>query len=262
MNLRSLLATPSLLMIACGVTLAAEPAVAAKPAVAIKRTFKPGDAVDIADITGAEWLKGEAPKSFEPGKLYIFECWATWCGACIASMPHLNEMHQKFHDKGVLFYGLDVWEKSKADGEKFIRDKPDAMAYPVIHVGRDSPINKKWLEPFNLRGIPQAFVVRDGKLLVACYPGALTEEAITAMLSPESCDKTVAEILRTEELGSRYMDAQFAFMAAEKKGDIAGMKAAIADCERIYPGAERMVARNKSRLAAALAKEKKTEPAK
>jgi thiol-disulfide isomerase/thioredoxin len=40
----------------------------------------------------SKWLKGEEVKRFEPGKVYVVEFWATWCGPCIAFMPHLAEL--------------------------------------------------------------------------------------------------------------------------------------------------------------------------
>ena len=38
---------------------------------------------------------------FESGKVYVVEFWATWCGPCVASMPHLAELQESFADQGV-----------------------------------------------------------------------------------------------------------------------------------------------------------------
>ena len=35
---------------------------------------------------------------FEPGKVYVVEFWATWCPPCIASMPHLSQLQNKYAD--------------------------------------------------------------------------------------------------------------------------------------------------------------------
>lgn len=42
------------------------------------------------------WLKGEPVNQLEKGKVYVVEFWATWCGPCIAGMPHLSEVAEKF----------------------------------------------------------------------------------------------------------------------------------------------------------------------
>lgn len=38
---------------------------------------------------------------FQKGKVYVVEFWATWCGPCVASMPHIAELQKKMLDKGV-----------------------------------------------------------------------------------------------------------------------------------------------------------------
>ncbi len=53
------------------------------------------------------WLGTEARswKDFE-GKVVLLDYWATWCGPCIAGIPHLVEMHKKYHEKGLVILGV------------------------------------------------------------------------------------------------------------------------------------------------------------
>ena len=55
-------------------------------------------------------LQGAAVKDFKKGEIYVFECWASWCGPCIAAIPHLDELHRKMGKKGIVITGVNVWE--------------------------------------------------------------------------------------------------------------------------------------------------------
>src|SRR5205085_8394742 len=56
-----------------------------------------------------EFVKGEPIKELAKGKVHVVEFWATWCGPCRASIPHLTEL-QKKHGT-VVVVGVSIYEQ-------------------------------------------------------------------------------------------------------------------------------------------------------
>src|SRR5438270_4074430 len=79
----------------------------------------------------AKWVQGDPVKAFQKGKAYIVEFWATWCGPCRVSIPHLNEIHNKFKDKGLIVIGQDCWETDESKVQPFVKKMDDKMTYRV-----------------------------------------------------------------------------------------------------------------------------------
>src|SRR5437899_4298269 len=118
------------------------------------------------DFKPAQWLKGEPVTAFDKDKTYLIECWATWCGPCVAAIPHINELHNKYKDKGLVVIGMDVWEQTSTKAEAFVKGKGDGMAYRVAFAEGDTgTFSKLWLEAVGIQGIPHTFIVQDQKLL-------------------------------------------------------------------------------------------------
>ncbi len=122
-----------------------------------------------------EWVKGEKLDGFAAGKTYVVEFWATWCGPCRASIPHLTELAHKYKD--VAFVGADVWEHDLSQVEPFLKEMGDQMDYRVAlddvpegGTPNDGAMAKGWMKAAEENGIPTAFVVRDGVIAWIGHP--------------------------------------------------------------------------------------------
>jgi thiol-disulfide isomerase/thioredoxin len=46
------------------------------------------------------------PKKDFAGKVVVLDFWATWCGPCVASIPHNKEMVEKYGKEGMVFLAV------------------------------------------------------------------------------------------------------------------------------------------------------------
>src|SRR6266852_6743020 len=80
-------------------------------------------------ITVKEFVKGTPVSSLEKGKRYVVEFWATWCGPCRVSIPHLTELQKKHPE--FTFIGVSVWEQDQKGVKPFVQQMGDKMDYTV-----------------------------------------------------------------------------------------------------------------------------------
>ena len=135
----------------------------------------------------SKWVQGEPVKEFESGKAYIVEFWATWCGPCVASIPHVNELHQKFKDKGLVVIGQNVWENDTSKVEPFMKKMGDKMTYRVAldsGEGNKGKMAETWMAAADQHGIPTAFIVnKHGKIAWIGHPMTIKESLIEQILN-------------------------------------------------------------------------------
>jgi thiol-disulfide isomerase/thioredoxin len=138
-------------------------ALSAQAAETAEPSLKPGDPAPA--LTVAKWVKGEPVKEFEKGKVYVMEFWATWCGPCVAAMPHVTEMQKKYADKGVIVIGMNVFERDTSLTEPFVAKQGERMGYrvamdePDAHDASAGKMAAAWMIAAGRNGIPCSFIV-------------------------------------------------------------------------------------------------------
>ena len=170
------------------------------------------------------WVKGEKFDALEKGKVHVLEFWATWCGPCIAAIPHVTEMQKKYPD--VRFVGVASSESGTDEAAKlakvkeFVEGKGNTMDYRVVYVGDRAKMSRPWMEAAGQSGIPCTFIVdASGRVAWIGHPMGM-EEPLDQIVSGKYDIAKAAEGFEKERSAKAAQRAiSMAIRSAQQTGD-------------------------------------------
>jgi thiol-disulfide isomerase/thioredoxin len=98
-------------------------------------------------------------KSFE-GKTVVIKVWATWCGTCVAEIPQLNSLVEKYkNDTSIIF--LSITDDKRERIEQFLASRP----FNYQHITDAKKLKSKFYSGL-IEEIPKHIVVSpDGNII-------------------------------------------------------------------------------------------------
>ena len=123
------------------------------------------------------WINAE-PMTLKKlkGKIVVLDFWATWCGPCLASIPHTNELMEKYADQGVVIIGVCA----KRGAEKMADTvKQRGIKYPVAE-------DTGTIASYKANSYPDYYIIdRNGALRWADIANRDVEKAIKILLEEQ-----------------------------------------------------------------------------
>jgi len=86
-----------------------------------------GKPMPALDLTG--WVNGEVKPADMKGKVVVVDFYATWCGPCMAAIPHNNELLKKYKDKGLVIVGVCTNKRGQEKMNEVAKSK--GIEYPT-----------------------------------------------------------------------------------------------------------------------------------
>ena len=133
---------------------------------------RPMPALDLSD-----WINGEVHPADMKGKVVLVDFYATWCGPCMAAIPHNNELLKKYKDQGLVIVGVCTSKNGQENMEQTVKDK--GIEYPTA---RDAQLRSQ--TDWHVHYYPTyAIVDRKGIVRIIGLQPSYVEGVVTNLLA-------------------------------------------------------------------------------
>ena len=106
------------------------------------------------------------------GKTVLLDLWATWCGPCVASMPHNSELAEKHAKDGLIVLAVCA-DDSRANYDSWVQRNGAQYKFLTAHdtAGRDNWAKSVFNGQYGVSGFPTLFLIDKAGRLIGSTTG-------------------------------------------------------------------------------------------
>ena len=113
------------------------------------------------------------------GKYVYIDVWATWCGPCIAEIPHLKKTEEAYHGKNIEFVSISIDKEKDHDKWKQFVEKKQLVGTQLF---ADNDWNSQFVKDYKINGIPRFILVGpNGEIINADAPRPSSPELVKTL---------------------------------------------------------------------------------
>lgn len=130
------------------------------------------------ELTITDWVHNQPDNTDLSNKVVVIDFWATWCGPCIKSVPHFNELQSEFKEEDKIVF-LSMTDESPRKIQRTLERVDFQSAVVTDEEGKTQ-------EALGIEAIPFAYIIaEDGKIAWTGTPEDLTKAIIQQVLEGE-----------------------------------------------------------------------------
>jgi thiol-disulfide isomerase/thioredoxin len=116
------------------------------------------------------------------GKVVLVDFWATWCGPCVAELPNVRAVYDRYHAEGFEVVGISL-DHSRGKLAEYVKEKQ--IPWPQVFFDEEG--KRGWANPlarrYGVEGIPEMFLVdAEGRVVHEEVRGEALAPAVARLL--------------------------------------------------------------------------------
>jgi thiol-disulfide isomerase/thioredoxin len=134
------------------------------------------------------------------GRVVLVDFWATWCRPCVAELPNVRDVYDRYHAAGFDVVGVSL-DKTRDRLSSFIQE--NSIPWPQIFFAGDTGWNNPLVRRFGVQAIPATILLdQDGRPAAVDLRGRDLEEQVARLLggslplSPSRLDRLQFDLTR------------------------------------------------------------------